>query len=63
MQIWIILYSYIAFGLQEKWCACGEVEEKSDFEGSIPKGGADSHGVTVDFIKEEAKVVVELLRT
>ena len=56
MQIWIILYSYryIAFGLQEKWCACGEVEEKSDFEGSIPKGG--------DFIKEEAKVVVELLR-
>ena len=61
MQILIILYLSILFGLQGGFSACGEGEGRFVFEGSMVRRGANvrgagQHGVAADIIKEKEKL-------
>ena len=56
MQNLILVFFYIAFGLKEECCACGEVREEVDFEESMGTRSAQNHGVAGDVIKESAKL-------
>ena len=61
MQILIILYFSILFGLQGGFSACREVEGRFVFEGSMVRRGANvrgagQHGVAADIIKEKEKL-------
>ena len=45
MKILILLFLYIAFGLQEECCGCSEVREEVGFKETMGKRGAKTHGV------------------
>ena len=59
MKILILLFLYIAFGLQEECCGCSEVREEVGFKESMGKRGAKTHGVAGNsYILQKGKIYV-----